>query len=241
MMTEAIAGPMEHVEFESGTAAEDMAFIRDSLSELRQRRGKIRIYRPVPTAAFSRLDSLRRGYARACHLVTDWGFEPVMRPAGGHLAIYDAGSVVVDMIAPHGSEPDPMHRFAAFSGILAKCLQRYGIDAKIAPLPNEFCPGTYSLQAGGRKVVGLAQRLTKHGFHLGAVIMVGSCERPRAAMTAAYRALDLPLDPRTVGSLSDVVPDITPTSVEAEIARQIGSVFPRHGWRPQHHAEGFPP
>ncbi len=219
-------GPVERLACGPLTPEGDMDLIRDRLAGLRDGApGSLRLFRPYPTAAFSRRDSLRPGYERAQQAVAAQGFAPVLRPAGGHLAIYNRDAVVVDLIARPGETQDPMKRFAIFADALAKALGSIGVDTTIAPLPDEYCPGTYSLQAGGRKVAGLAQRQTKHGFHMGGVVMVGPVDAPRAAMAEAYDALDLPMNPETVGGLSDIAPGVTCDAVSSALLQALGQIL----------------
>src|SRR4051812_21828798 len=58
----------------------------------------VRIHSPLPTAAFSRRDTLRPGFADAVAAVRRREFEPVVRFPGGRLAVYHEGSVVVDHV-----------------------------------------------------------------------------------------------------------------------------------------------
>ncbi len=203
-----------------------MAFVKNALADLSGgRRGILRVFRPAATAAFSRLDILRPGYAEACGIVSELGFEPAPRPAGGHLAVYDGASVVVDLVAPTaGAHSDPMARFGFFAGLIRKAGRHLGVNLNIGSLPDEYCLGKYSLNGNGRKVAGLGQRITRHGFHLGAVMMVGPAHQPREAMAAAYPALNLPLDPATVGSLSDISPGISCADATAIILSEIRGI-----------------
>ncbi len=224
-----VAGPIERISSGPLGPKGDMDLIWDRLAALRDgAAGFLRIHRPGPTAAFSRRDSLRPGYQTAQRAVARHGFAPVLRPAGGHLAVYDRGAVVVDLVACAGAERDPMTRFAMFSDGLGRALGSLGVDTTIAPLPGEYCPGTFSLQARGRKVAGLAQRQTKHGVYMGAVVMVGAAGAPRAAMTEAYSALDLHLDPETIGSLTDVAPEITQDDLETALMHTLDDIIDHH-------------
>lgn len=180
--------------------------------------GRLRLHRPAPTAAFSRTDSLHPGYEAAARVVRHHGFTPVLRPAGGRLAVYDAGALVIDLVAPHDAgKGDPMVRFARFCDALRSALAGIGLPTEIGEVPNEYCAGKYSLHAGGRKIVGVAQRMTRAGYHLGAIVVVGPADAARAAMTEAYPALGLPLDPKTIGSVMEILPGTRHEDVEREV------------------------
>ena len=204
--------------------SQDIDLVRQTLAELSNGgRGVLRLHRPAPTAAFSTLDGLRPSYADACALVNELGFEPVARPAGGHLAVYDDGAVVIDLVAPH-SDPraHTMRRFEQIADAIKLALSELEFKADIGPVDNEYCPGKYSLSIKGKKIAGLAQKLVRGGYHLGVVIMVGSAVRAGQAMSVAYPALGLPFDGATVGCLADTNPALEIDSVMAKISTKIG-------------------
>jgi octanoyl-[GcvH]:protein N-octanoyltransferase len=190
----------------------------------------LRIYSPAPTAAFSRRDTLRPGYERAASAVRHRGFDPVVRPQGGSLAAYHRGSVVVDHV--HRAEQkslDPVERFRRFATLHAEMLIGLGVDARIGPVPGEYCPGDYSINAGGVKIVGSAQRVTRDGWLFSTVIQVSGTAVLREVHTAAYRELGYDFDPGTVGTLEDVVPGLTVRRVAAAARVAYGLLDDRPG------------
>ncbi|MDI6100375.1 hypothetical protein QLQ12_17345 [Actinoplanes sp. NEAU-A12] len=208
----------------AGGPAHDVALgpllLRQGLGEARD---ILRIYSPEPTAAFSRRDTLRPGHERAAAAVRRFGFVPVVRPQGGSLAAYHRGSVVVDHV--HRAEqrsPDPVERFQRFAALHAELLSRLGADARIGPVPGEYCPGEYSINAGGMKIVGSAQRVTRDGWLFSTVIQVTGAARLREALTAAYRELGYDFESATVGALEDVVPGVTVSAVTAAVRAAYG-------------------
>jgi len=204
--------------------ADDIAFNRQCLREMEPGgTGLLRVHCPPPTAAFSGRDQSSPGYAAAALDLETRGFAPVIRGPGGHLAVYDEGAVVIDLIAPHADpRGEPFKRFEILTTLLVDVFRTLGIDACAGPIADEFCPGSYSVNIAGRyKVAGLAQRLGKCGYHLGAVIMAGDASRCREAMASAYPKLGLRLDPRTVGSIADDAPDVTPADVQASIIDRL--------------------
>jgi len=184
----------------------------------------LRIYSPAPTAAFSRRDTLRPGYRRAAEAARRHGFAPVVRPQGGSLAAYHRGSVVLDHV--HRA-PDPslatVGRFREFAARHAAVLTGLGVDARIGAVPGEYCPGEYSLNAGGRhKIVGSAQRVTRDGWLFSTVIQVAGTERLRAVLTDAYRELGYDFDPGSVGSIEDTARAVTVEAVTAAMSAAYG-------------------
>jgi hypothetical protein len=194
------------------TALKDMDLVRHTLVGLNEGGvGFLRIYRPRPTAAFSPRDTALDRYAAAADAMRGFGFEPVKRRAGGQLAVYDGSALVVDLVGPH-AEPraDVLERFRLFSGAIASVLLDLGIDARVGAIDGEYCPGGYSVNGEGRiKLAGIAQRITRRGYHLGAVISVMPSGEAKAAVTEAYRILDLPFSPATFGALADLAPELS--------------------------------
>jgi lipoate-protein ligase A len=189
--------------------------------------GRLRVHHPQPTAAFSRLDSLAPGYGAAWTAAAAHGFAPVIRPAGGRLAAYHEGALVLDLVASH-PEPRVGHRgrFATAAAALVDGLCELGVDARVGPVPGEYCPGDYSVNARGTtKLVGTAQRLTRHGYLFSAVVLVKDPEPVRAVLTDTYPLLGLEWDPTTVGSVADDVPGVAVDDVAAVLVpRLIGLI-----------------
>lgn len=179
--------------------------------------------RPGPSAAFGRLDQLQPGFAAAVARVTDAGFTPFVRPVGGRLAAYHDGAVVLDLLL---RDPDPPSgttaRFRALAQLIQIGLTRLGVDARVGRVIGEYCPGDWSVNAGGtRKLVGTGQRLTREAVLLTAVIVVVDAAPLRDVMAGAYADLGLDLDPGTVGSVADVVPGVMVDDVVEVLAATL--------------------
>ncbi|WP_436534180.1 lipoyl protein ligase domain-containing protein [Actinoplanes sp. HUAS TT8] len=194
--------------------------LRDGLGDATE---ILRVYSPAPTAAFSRRDTLRPGYAEAASVVERGGFVPVIRPQGGSLAAYGPGSVVIDHVHRSGASlSDPGPRFRHFADMHVALLTKLGVPARIGPVPDEYCPGEYSLNAGGAKIVGSAQRVTRHGWLFSTVVQVTGAAGLRAVLTPAYQALGYDFDPLTVGALEDTAPGLTVAAVTAAVLSAYG-------------------
>ncbi len=90
----------------------------------------VRLYRPGPTLAFGRLDTLRAGFAEAGHAARDAGFEPIVRLAGGHAAAYHELSLIYEEITQESDATASLHdRFRDGAAILADALDCFGVDA----------------------------------------------------------------------------------------------------------------
>lgn len=186
-----------------------------------------------PTAAFSRRDTLSPGHARAVATASRHGFEPLVRPVGGHLVAYDEGALVVHLWAGHADPRAGLRRrFEVVGGAVADALTRVGVpDVRVGPVPGEYCDGAWSVNAGGRvKLAGTGQRLFRRGYLVSAVISVLRCDAARTLLVEAYDDLGLPLDPGTVGAVEETVPgvglDVVREAVAASLSRAVGGAAP---------------
>lgn len=211
---------------EPRSGPEDMDLVAARLNGLPSAAtGELNFSRPRPTAAFSRRDSLRPGYPEARDLLAAQGYEPIIRPVGGHLALYGHGDLVVHLWAPH---PDPRssirERFESFGGHAATALRALGADARVGAVPGEYCSGEFSVNDAGRaKLAGTGQRLTKDGYLFSAVVMVEEAGPAREALEEAYALLGLDFRPESVGCVADAVPGATVDSVREALA---GTLMP---------------
>ena len=93
-------------------------------------------------------------------------------------------------------------------------------------VPGEYCPGAWSVNAGGRaKLVGIGQRLISGGAHVGGVIVVGDSAGMRELLVPVYDALELEWDPATVGSVEDEVGPTALDTVEDAILAELATAF----------------
>lgn len=215
----------------------------------------LRLYVPENALLFSSLDARRPGYVRALGLAERAGFPSVIRLAGGQAAAFLDQSIA---FAWASSDPDArLHirrRFEDISGWIAASLRRLGLDARVGPLPGEYCPGEYSVNIGGRaKVMGVGQRVIRGGAHVGGVITVGRSELLRAILVPIYEALELEFRPETAGGIRDLEPSlgreeiittivevlcefgysVEPSRFDASIRREAEALIPIHRPEPR--------
>jgi octanoyl-[GcvH]:protein N-octanoyltransferase len=208
--------------------ADEMDLIRDRLAGLaRGMPAELNVAEPAPTAAFSGRDRLLPRFDEAKAVAATHGFLPIIRPVGGHLAVYGDGALVLHHWASHW---DPRahirQRFALMGDAIAESLRALGVDARVGPVPGEYCDGAFSVNESGRsKLVGTGQRIVQAGYLFSAVIMVHSADPARAALSAAYELLDLPFDPATVGCVADSVPGVTTAEVCDHLVESLGDVL----------------
>lgn len=205
---------------------EDMDFIANSLASLSGAAGgELNFSRPLSTAAFSRRDSIGAGYREACAVLAARGYAPIIRPVGGHLAVYGPGDLVVHLWAPHPDARSSIReRFEAFGEAAALALRGLGVDARVGAVPGEYCTGEFSVNDAGRaKLVGTGQRLTKHGYLFSAVVMVEDAGQARTALGEAYSLMGLDFRPESVGCVADAVPGATVEDVREAL---VGTLMP---------------
>jgi lipoate-protein ligase A len=179
----------------------------------------LRVYRPGPTCAFGRLDTLSPGFKAAVAAARTHGFEPVLRQPGGRAAAYDSGALCLDQVRSEAEAiPALQARFEEAAALFASALRAVGVDARVGEVPGEYCPGQWTVSARGRvKLVGTAQRLVRGGSLLGAVVLVRGGARVRAALEDVNAALGLDWDPATAGAAEDEVPGLSVDEVERAV------------------------
>jgi len=214
----------------------------------------LRLTTARPTIGFSRRDTLLSGFPAAVQAAGRHGYASVVRGPGGRAAAYHHGCLLLDHVSPDPQPHPALGRFEEVTHLLAAALRSLGVDARVGPVPGEYCPGEFSVNAAGRvKLVGTAQRVVRGAWHLGAVILVRDPEPVRTVLDEVYPALGLEWDPATVGAVEQGtgagVDDVRDAVLEAyrgvldltdgawpEGVEPDESMLDRH--RPQRHGEG---
>jgi octanoyl-[GcvH]:protein N-octanoyltransferase len=171
----------------------------------------LRLARPGAMVAFGKQDAVAPGYRAAVRAAGEGGFAAVLRLAGGRAAVFHEGTIA---LAHAATDPQPragiQARFEATAGLISRALLSLGIDARVGEVAGEYCPGGYSVNAGGaRKLAGIGQRLVAGASHMGGVVVAEGSDRVRCALVPVYRALGLEWNPATAGSASEEVPGVT--------------------------------
>jgi octanoyl-[GcvH]:protein N-octanoyltransferase len=213
----------------------------------------VRSYLPTPTVAFGRRDAFLPGFPAAAAAARRRGFTPVIRGAGGRAAAYHEGCLVLDEIMPSGDSIGGIHeRFSAEARRQAAALRALGIDARVGEVPGEYCPGEFSVNAGGRvKLIGAAQRIIRGAWLLSSVVVVEGAATLRAVLEDTYDALELDWNPETTGAVADEAPGVNvedvrgallseygrryplvPTAIDADALRRAGDLIERHRVEP---------
>ena len=189
----------------------------------------LRLYRPGPTVAFGKLDTLRPGYAgrgrRRARARLRARAAPARRPRRRLPRRSRWGSTSSTRSTIRS--PAPTTASAAEGERLAGALAGLGVDARVGEVPGEYCPGAYSVNARGRvKLIGTAQRLVRGGALLGASIVVGDGPGVRAVLRDVYAALELEWDDATAGAVDEEVPGVTVDDVERAVIAAYGALEP---------------
>lgn len=190
-----------------------------------------RIDRPAPTVSFGRLDRLLPGFPAACEAARAHGFTPTLRVGGGRAAAIHEGALTLGIAAPIAGSTTS-ERFTWFADVLLGALRRVGVGARRGQLPDEYCPGDWSLHAGGIKLAGISQRVRRRAAWTEAFLIVREGDRVRSLLRDVYAALDLPLDASTAGALEDLMPGVqvgdVAEALRAELAGRVAleAAFP---------------
>ena len=187
----------------------------------------LRLHATDEILAFSVLDRTRAGFPRAVEAARAAGFAPILRLAGGRAALFHRATLAFAWSRPLPEPRVGIHqRFREMAEILRATLRSLGADAEIGQVPGEYCPGDYSIHAGGRvKLAGIGQRVIRGAAHLGGVVVAGQAGRMCEGLEPVYRALDYPLDPATVGSLEDEIGGISLEKVASALRDELTGRF----------------
>jgi len=207
-----------------GTALSNAILQRVAAGELPE---SGRLARPGRIVTFGRRDVVSDGYPAAVEAAKAAGYEVVERIAGGRAAAYNGEALNLSRahrdLSPAGGT---QARFAEMADLVRAALSGLGVDARIGEVAGEYCPGAFTVNAGGRvKLAGIGQRLIKGGAHVGCVIVAGGSGELRDVLVPVYEALGIDWVPATTGSVEDEVPGVTPGEVEAAILAQLEARF----------------
>ncbi len=163
-----------------------------------------RLHTPGRVMAFGRQDTVRPGYPDAVTAARREGFAPVERLAGGKAAVFHEETLAFAWATPEDKPRETIHdRFRLLADLMVDAFSSLGVDARVGEIPGEYCPGEYSVNAGGRrKIMGVGQRLTRTAAHVGGVVVVGQPDLVNRALDPVYDALGYDWDPSATGSLA---------------------------------------
>ncbi|HRV59333.1 MAG: lipoate--protein ligase family protein [Solirubrobacterales bacterium] len=188
-----------------------------------QRPATVRLSRPGRVVAFGRRDVVAPGYGKAVEAAAGRGFPGMERISGGRAAAFTEGALSFTLTVP---DPRPAEgteqRFAEWSGLVRDAFRDLGADARIGPVPGEYCPGEHSVNADDRiKLAGVGQRMVRGAAHIGFVILVSGSELVAETLEPVYAALDLEYNREAVGSLEDVIPGVSLEDAERALMKRL--------------------
>ncbi|GAB7095631.1 biotin/lipoate A/B protein ligase family protein [Halolamina litorea] len=164
--------------------------------------------------AFGRRDANEPGYDDARAAARERGFPPAERSVGGRAVAYTGTTVAFAALEPTDeSRAGITERYEAAVETVIDALATVGVDAERGEPADSFCPGDYSVQArcsptkNGEtdafgKLAGIAQRVTAGAALVSGVVTVADRAEIRDVLEPVYDALDVPFDPKSVGSVA---------------------------------------
>lgn len=160
----------------------------------------LRVWQPPRHVAFGRRDAAAEGYERAREAAGEHGYEPIERSVGGR-AVAHTGTTVSFAYAV-SNDDGIQTRYRGVTGLLKRALQSVDVTVQHGEPAHSFCPGTHSLQNRG-KIVGLAQRVRRDAALVAGYVVVRREDEAAiaTALMPVYRALGVPFDPESVGSV----------------------------------------
>ncbi|MFB6189634.1 MAG: lipoate--protein ligase family protein [Halapricum sp.] len=164
------------------------------------RESTARVWCPPRQVAFGRRDARSEGYERARTAAEQRDFPAVERDVGGRAVAFSGQTVAFVHARPvEDGRATIQQRYDDATELLRSVLADLGVDARPGEPEGSFCPGTHSLQAGG-KLAGLAQRV-KTDVATVAGVVVTDREGVIGVLDAVYDCLGVPFDLESVGSV----------------------------------------
>lgn len=197
----------------------------------------IRLYSPAPTVAFSGREAAMPAFAEAVAESITFGFEPVIRPAGGRMVALDENWLVLDIIRPEiGRSIAHKDMFLHYGDVFVELLTNLGIEAGIGSVEGEYCPGDYSVNARQQvKLIGTAQRVTRGARLFSASIPFQISPSVTELFSRINGLLGLDWEPETLGSIRQEAPRIS----RAQLEGAVKSAFAVDAHQPSELADFF--
>jgi len=190
----------------------------------------VRVWRPHRQVAFGPRDANSDGYERAREAAAAHDYAVCERQVGGRAVAYTGDTIAFARIDPADDGRQGIEeRYAAVRVDIRDALQELDVDAERGEPDETFCPGSYSLQASGGKLVGIAQRVTGDAVLVAGLVVVDGHEDVAAVLDPVYDALDVPFDPDTVGSIERAGGRFDPVAIimrieDALVGDHLGTV-----------------
>ncbi|WP_299265657.1 lipoate--protein ligase family protein [Halorientalis sp.] len=190
----------------------------------------VRVWRPHRQVAFGPRDAHSDGYDAAVAAAREREFPVCERRVGGRPVAYTGDTIAFARIEPVEDERQGIdERYAAVRVSVRDALREVGVGAERGEPDDAFCPGSYSLQAAGGKICGIAQRVTSDAALVAGTVIVDGHDDIGSVLTPVYDALAVPFDPDTVGSIERADGEVDPVAIimrieDALVGDHLGSV-----------------
>ena len=187
----------------AGTIDADRRLTRELLDFAGSERERaLRVWTPHRQLAFGRRDANDPGYEKARRFADKRGFPPLARSVGGRAVAYTGETLAFTHAIPIDDMRRGMdERYDEASERVREALSGLGIETEPGEPPESFCPGAHSLSASG-KIVGIAQRITQNAALVSGVVIVADHKEIADVLSPVYKALSIPFDPDSVGSVA---------------------------------------
>ncbi|QLK25084.1 lipoate--protein ligase family protein [Natrinema zhouii] len=187
----------------------------------------VRVWTPHRQVAFGRRDRRPEGYDRACEAARERGFPPLDRDVGGRAVAYDGATTLAFARAEPIADirSGTTERYERATADLERALETLGLEPIRGEPDDSFCPGTHSLSVANaspderrqRKLVGIAQRVRQDAALVAGIVLVADREALVGVLEAVYGALEVPLEPASVGTIADAGGPADPAVVRTAI------------------------
>jgi lipoate-protein ligase A len=190
----------------------------------------VRVWRPHRQVAFGPRDANSQGYEAARDAAREKGFAVHEREVGGRAVAYTGDTIAFARIEPTEDERRGIEeRYATARVDIRDALSELGVGAERGEPDQAWCPGSQSLQAHGRKLVGMAQRVTDDAAVVAGLVVVDGHDQMAEVLAPVYEALEVPFDPTTVGSIEYAGGKVDPVAIilrveDALVGDHLGSV-----------------
>ena len=162
----------------------------------------VRVWYPPKQVAFGRRDRSAPGYERARVVAAQRGYPPVQRRVGGRAVAFTGEVLAFALARPSGVDRTGIgRRYDEVLDDLRDALADCGVAAEPGEPRDSFCPGSHSLQAGG-KIAGLAQRVRRDAAVVAGLVIAHDERAVASVLEPVYDALDAPFVPESVGSVA---------------------------------------
>ena len=160
---------------------------------------------PHRVVAFGKHDTLTEGFGDAVAAAETAGFDPTVRIAGGRAVVFSPTIVRFAWTLAVSDPAASMHdRFQELADAVVRTLAAFDVAGTVGEIPDEYCAGAYSVHIlGGRKVMGVGQRLSRSAAQVGGMIVVSGADAINEVLVPVYAALGVPMDPGATGSIAD--------------------------------------